>query len=57
MILRILMPGQGLTASEIAGETGFDTEKVIKNLVQLEKEGFLGIKGDRYFLTVCRVIG
>jgi A/G-specific adenine glycosylase len=55
-ILRILIRDEGLSASEIAGETGLDKEKVMKNLVQLEKEGFLGTKGEKYFITLCRAI-
>jgi A/G-specific adenine glycosylase len=45
MILKTLVKEAPLTAAQIVKKTGMETERVKKNLVQLEKEGFIKKKG------------
>jgi A/G-specific adenine glycosylase len=45
MILKALVKEAPLTAARIVKKTGMDTERVKKNLVQLEREGFIKKKG------------
>ena len=49
-ILKVLVKGPPLTAARIVKETGMDAERVRKNLEQLEREGFLVKKRDRYLI-------
>jgi A/G-specific adenine glycosylase len=49
-ILKILVAGAPLTPAQIVKKTGMDAERVKKNLVQLETEGFIRKKGIRYFI-------
>jgi A/G-specific adenine glycosylase len=49
-ILKALVSGATLTAAEIVQSTGGDRERVRKNLLQMEKEGFIKKKGTRYAL-------
>lgn len=49
-ILKALVAGTSLTAARIVKETGMDAERVRKNLEQLEREGFLVKKRDRYHI-------
>ncbi len=49
-ILKILVAGTVLTPAQIVQKTGMDAERVKKNLVQLEKEGFIKKKGKTYFV-------
>ena len=48
MILKTLVKEAPLTAARIVKKTGMDTERVKKNLVQLEKEGFIKKQGRNY---------
>ncbi len=47
-ILRILVNGSPLSRPEIVKKSGMDAERVRKNLVDLEKEGFIRRKGRIY---------
>ncbi len=47
-ILRILLREPWLGKEEIAGRTGFPVQRVEKILPQLEKEGFVSVRDDRY---------
>ena len=49
-IVKALVGGAALTADRIVKETGMDAERVRKNLEQLEREGFLVKKRDRYLI-------
>ena len=49
-ILKALVHGAALTADRIVKETGMDAERVKKNLEQLEREGFILKKRDRYLI-------
>ena len=49
-IVKILVSGSLLTAAQLVKKTGMDPERVKKNLVQLEKEGFIKKKGRTYFI-------
>ena len=44
-ILKILVAGAPLTLAQIVKRSGMDPERVKKNIVQLEKEGFIRKKG------------
>jgi len=48
MILKILVAGAPLTLAQIVKRSGMDPERVKKNIVQLEKEGFIRKKGRTY---------
>ena len=48
MILKILVAGAALTLAQIVKRSGMVPERVMKNIVQLEKEGFIRKKGIRY---------
>jgi len=48
MILKILVAGAPLTLVQIVKRSGMDPERVKKNIVQLEKEGFIRKKGRTY---------
>ena len=48
MILRTLVKVSPLTAVQIVRRTGMDTERVMRNLAQMEKEGFIKKKGRSY---------
>jgi A/G-specific adenine glycosylase len=50
MILKTLVKEAPLTASRIVQKTGMETEKVKKNIVQMEKEGFIKKKGRMYII-------
>jgi len=49
-ILKALVHGAALTADRIVKETGMDAGRVKKNLEQLEREGFIVKKRDRYLI-------
>jgi A/G-specific adenine glycosylase len=49
-IVKALVEGSPLTEGKIVRTTGMDPERVKKNLVQLEKEGFIKKKSRTYFL-------
>jgi len=49
-ILKVLVKGPPLTAASIVKGTGMDAERVRKNLEQLECEGFIVKKRDRYII-------
>ena len=49
-ILKILVGGPPYTPAQIVKRSGMDAERVKKNLVLLEKEGFVRKKGRRYFI-------
>jgi A/G-specific adenine glycosylase len=44
-ILKVLVAESPLTQAQIVRRTGMDPERVKKNLVQLEKEGFIRKRG------------
>ncbi len=48
MILKTLVAEAPLTAAQITTRTGMDPERVKRNLVQLEKEGFIRKRGRVY---------
>jgi len=50
MILKTLVKESPLTPARIVRKTGMETERVKKNLVQLEKEGFIKKQGRNYFI-------
>ncbi len=50
MILKTLVKEAPLTAVQIVKKTGMETERVKKNLIELEKEGFIKKKGRSYFI-------
>ncbi len=50
IILKTLVKGYPLTAAQIVKKTGMETERVQKNLVQLEREGFIKKKGRNFTL-------
>jgi A/G-specific adenine glycosylase len=47
-VLKALVKGLPLTQAQLVKKTGMDSERVKKNLVQLEKEGFVKKKGRTY---------
>ena len=47
-ILKVLLKKLCLSKAAITRETGMDTERINKNLVQLEKEGFIRKKGRNF---------
>jgi A/G-specific adenine glycosylase len=47
-ILKALVGGRAMTAAGIVKHTGMDAERIGKNLLQMEKEGFLCKTGRRY---------
>jgi A/G-specific adenine glycosylase len=47
-ILKVLVKESPLTSAGIVKKTGMDPERVKKNIVQLEKEGFIRKKGRTY---------
>jgi A/G-specific adenine glycosylase len=47
-ILKILVTGPPLTSSQIVKKSGMEPERVRKNLLQLEKEGFVRKNGKTY---------
>jgi A/G-specific adenine glycosylase len=49
-ILKTLVAEASLSAAEIVKETGMDRERVIMNLVDLEKEGFIRRQGRRFLI-------
>ncbi len=49
-IVKALVGASSLTAAQLVKETGMDTGRVKKNLLQLEKEGFIRKKGRSYLL-------
>jgi A/G-specific adenine glycosylase len=49
-IVKLLVKESPLSEAQIVKRTGMDAERVRKNLVQLEKEGFIRKKGRRYFI-------
>ncbi len=49
-ILKALVKESPLSRSQIVDKTGMDIDRVKKNLVQLEKEGFIKKKGRTYFI-------
>jgi len=50
-ILKVLVKKESpLSETQIVKRIGMDAERVKKNLVQLEKEGFIRKKGKRYFI-------
>ena len=50
-ILKVLVNGSALTAVRIVKETGMDTARVKKNLIDLEQEGFIKKKGRQYTIS------
>ncbi len=50
MILKVLVKELSLSVPQIVRKTGTDPERVKKNLLQLEKEGFIRRKGRCYLL-------
>ena len=50
LILKTLVKEAPLTAAQIVKKTGMDPERVKKNLVQLEREGFIKKKGRMFTL-------
>jgi A/G-specific adenine glycosylase len=51
MILRALTMEAWISQREIVGRLGIDPERVKKNLIQLQKEGFLKKKGNRFIIA------
>jgi A/G-specific adenine glycosylase len=51
MILRALTMEAGISQREIAGRLGIDPERVEKNLIQLQKEGFIRKKRSRFTIA------
>lgn len=49
-ILKLLVSGSPLTAAQLVKRTGRGPERVKKNLLQLEKEGFIKKRGRNYFI-------
>jgi A/G-specific adenine glycosylase len=49
-ILKVLVSEPMLSGSQIVKKTGMDVERVKKNLIQLEKEGFIRKKERAYFI-------
>jgi A/G-specific adenine glycosylase len=49
-ILKTLVAGASLSAAEIVKKTGMERERVIMNLVDLEKEGFIRRQGRRFLI-------
>ncbi len=50
MILKVLVKESPLRRHQIVRKAGMDSERVKKNLLQLEKEGFIRKRGSGYFL-------
>jgi A/G-specific adenine glycosylase len=48
MILKILVKKSPLTAAQIVKKSGMDEERIRKNLIQLEREGFIRKKGNLF---------
>jgi A/G-specific adenine glycosylase len=51
MIVKILVEASSLSTSQIAKKTGMDEERVKKNLLQLEEEGFIKKKGRSFVIA------
>ncbi|HSB32889.1 MAG TPA: A/G-specific adenine glycosylase [Nitrospirota bacterium] len=49
-ILKTLVAGSPLSAAEIVKKSGMDRERVIKNLADLEREGFIRKQGRNYLI-------
>jgi DNA-binding MarR family transcriptional regulator len=50
MILKVLVKESPLSGPQIARKAGIEPERVKKNLLQLEKEGFIHKRGNSYSL-------
>ncbi len=51
MILRALTVESPISQREIVRRLGVDPERVERNLIQLQKEGFLKKRGDRFTIA------
>ena len=49
-ILKILVTASPLSMAQLVNKTGMDPERMRKNLLQLEKEGFIRKRGRTYFI-------